>query len=850
MREKLGLDPLRKQLLETALQGKEAYEEVEAEALRLFKDLAVSDPLVRRLGLEQKGRGRGPGSFHSSGSSFGTRSWASSASGPRASSSAASSTFSHGGKGPGRDRAGMFTRRSPPTGRPRQTYVAEYDDEALEDIGGEDEELVADEGEGPNLDEVLESEAQALAAELEAAEQEGIDPTTLEEIEGSVETAAEALITMRDAKTKLQEVRRDRGFGKAGATGPSAGKGGNPAFKKKGVCHDCGLPGHWAGDAACGRPGAGLARPKGGGRGAGSPASGGTSPTRRVQLVETMAAETVAEEGEQVHEASVVTNLKEALETSEMHEALAGMMAKDKKNVGALDSACNRTVCGRAWLDCYLSALRRAPSWKVLSDLVATEVEKETFKFGNDGTKASRERHRLPMVVGGSLILVWASVVEVDGLGLLLGRDFLEAIGGVISFTRRALRADYLDAKRIPLKQLTAGHFFLDVFPAGKVELDKKGWTRQGQDGVIEVQVRSGEWQVRKAAALKPGMSHVSVHEQLASEAIPHVVAGDLSSNQPVPPMPLRSPNLSPDARERREPKRKGVQPISPHVPKSTRPKSMAFRWCAALAAAAAGVALRATTVQQCQEFGGVATASRKHGEEPGPPKATLPQGGDGGQVFGPGPPEGLHVPPRPPWHQAVLPGGPAPRRDACDKGRERSKGSCSRAAGGEAQGGGGDQAASRRGPSCSKVSVGTKRGSADLEARPYSVGDLGQCAHPEHRHRGQVKGEAEAHGGDAQGDAQNRPYRRRSRPTFGLKSSTSSTTTMCRGAASSYDSRPNACGTAPGPRHPATGSGYAGRPGPARATATHSPGVAQVQVRPQACQGEPAAAQRGFCRD
>ena len=76
LREKLGLDRLRKQLLETALQGKESYEDVELEVLRLFKDLHASDPLMRRAGLDLRRRGRGLG--HPGGSSAGSfsgRSW-------------------------------------------------------------------------------------------------------------------------------------------------------------------------------------------------------------------------------------------------------------------------------------------------------------------------------------------------------------------------------------------------------------------------------------------------------------------------------------------------------------------------------------------------------------------------------------------------------------------------------------------------------------------------------------------------------------------------------------------------------------------------------------------------------
>jgi hypothetical protein len=48
LRERLGLDPLRKQLLETALAGRESYEEVENECLRLFRDLHTADPLHRK----------------------------------------------------------------------------------------------------------------------------------------------------------------------------------------------------------------------------------------------------------------------------------------------------------------------------------------------------------------------------------------------------------------------------------------------------------------------------------------------------------------------------------------------------------------------------------------------------------------------------------------------------------------------------------------------------------------------------------------------------------------------------------------------------------------------------------
>ena len=64
----------------------------------------------------------------------------------------------------------------------------------------------------------------------------------------------------------------------------------------------------------------------------------------------------------------------------------------------------------------------------------------ELFRFGNGGTQRSNVRYRLPMMVGNNLVAVWVSVVKVPSLGLLLGRDFLDGIGAVVSFTKQKLR--------------------------------------------------------------------------------------------------------------------------------------------------------------------------------------------------------------------------------------------------------------------------------------------------------------------------------------------------------------------------------------------------------------------------
>ena len=97
----------------------------------------------------------------------------------------------------------------------RQAYVSEYDPEPETDGGIEDEELLPDKG----------GDAEAV-------------PWTTSWLEGSVENAAEALITMRDARHRLAEVKKDRGFGRASGgsspASPAQGRGATGRFQEEG----------------------------------------------------------------------------------------------------------------------------------------------------------------------------------------------------------------------------------------------------------------------------------------------------------------------------------------------------------------------------------------------------------------------------------------------------------------------------------------------------------------------------------------------------------------------------------------------------------------------------------------
>ncbi|CAL1174258.1 unnamed protein product [Cladocopium goreaui] len=386
LKQKLGLDAIRQQLLETALQGKETYEETEVEVLRLFRDLHVSDPLSRRV--TEAPRNPVLNRFLAQQRGFPSRS-----SYPP---SSAAASMSSGGSG---KTSSTFASRNSTYRRPfpssmRQANVTETEeDEAPED----EEEPTAEPEGGGNLEEVLQAEAEILATELEEALEDGVDADFIQSLEDSVESAAEALVTMREARHQLAEVKKDRGYGKVPPSGSAASSAKSKVDAKKSSgkypCFDCGKPGHWAGDASCPNPGAGLGR-----KSARKPKS--------VKVVESLNTEHVVDVGlQEPQEVNEVLTVSKAYPNMSIGEALDHVppgrevnavhvgLAQDKRLVGALDSAGNRTVTGPQWLNTFIQALQTAPS--DVQALVQCTPENETFRFGDGGTQVSRERHYL-----------------------------------------------------------------------------------------------------------------------------------------------------------------------------------------------------------------------------------------------------------------------------------------------------------------------------------------------------------------------------------------------------------------------------------------------------------------------
>lgn len=187
---------------------------------------------------------------------------------------------------------------------------------------GRSYELIPDDADGnangQSLEEVLQCEAEVLAAEIQELEESGeFDTAVLEELEAGVEQAAESLVTMRGARSRINEIKKDRGFGRA-PVGSKLKLNGNQVEKKKTKTHcwDCGEFGHWGGDPQCPKPGAGLHKPKNAGK---RPAA-----QKHVKVVESFNTEHVLDEPPVSNEINMVHHdsmrFEEALESSKQED--------------------------------------------------------------------------------------------------------------------------------------------------------------------------------------------------------------------------------------------------------------------------------------------------------------------------------------------------------------------------------------------------------------------------------------------------------------------------------------------------------------------------------------------------
>ena len=528
---KLGLSEMQKQMLETTLGAdSEDYSVCERESIRLFKR-------VHAGGVPMQGP-RKPMSL----ASFTQRRFDQRSHGRRPFSSSASTASSNNSN---------WSRKSPKSvnvteqddGGPEEDHYDESTQEVMESTYEHDD---GDYGEDESLLQ-LQTEVECMAAELDELAEQGVEESDLAGLEETLDSAVEALVTMKEAKSQIASLKKDRGF-----KGPSKGssKGGQDSS-----CFACGAKGHWKGDPTC--PKSRGKGSKDGGKGKGHSKHSVKNYFRKTmdkeahstEIQETNIVDFLAEipvnepevtfdETVVVHEINVVeSGLSEALATSAAGKQ-PQYLEMDKMYIAAVDSACNRSCAGSAWLQTMLDALEFAPAH--IRGLVQKTEESERFRFGNGGILISRTRVRLPVLLLGRVVLVWINEIPCDSLGCLLGKDFMEALGTVIDFLGKKMLLKLLDDEKwIKLQKMKAGHFAVNLLPMSLSVwpgLRREPWVSVGTGSICEVQVESKrQWILNKLKTPK----HLAHSELNVIEYyVPVDVSGSSFSEEIVAPVP------------------------------------------------------------------------------------------------------------------------------------------------------------------------------------------------------------------------------------------------------------------------------------------------------------------------
>ncbi|XP_078578773.1 uncharacterized protein LOC144863466 [Branchiostoma floridae x Branchiostoma japonicum] len=135
------------------------------------------------------------------------------------------------------------------------------------------------------------------------------------------------------------------------------------------------------------------------------------------------------------------------------HGASECMMSEGSEEdllCAVLDSACSSTVCGREWLDKYLSVLDKKARVNVTRD-----TSSHVFKFGGDETLPSLGRYRIPANIADRQVLISTDVVNRD-IPLLLSLDAMKK-AGVVLHTQEDRATIF--GKNVDLKLTASGHY-------------------------------------------------------------------------------------------------------------------------------------------------------------------------------------------------------------------------------------------------------------------------------------------------------------------------------------------------------------------------------------------------------
>ena len=139
-------------------------------------------------------------------------------------------------------------------------------------------------------------------------------------------------------------------------------------------------------------------------------------------------------------------------------------LTQEAKNCAILDTACTATVCGRTWINTYLSTLDKKDVAKV-----SKSDSNKIFKFGAGEPLKSISTVKFPAVIAGTPVSISTEVVESD-VPLLLSLDAMKK--AKINLYLSEDRAEVF-GKEVPLNSTTSEHYCIPIDKAQSVSVEK-----------------------------------------------------------------------------------------------------------------------------------------------------------------------------------------------------------------------------------------------------------------------------------------------------------------------------------------------------------------------------------------
>ena len=122
-------------------------------------------------------------------------------------------------------------------------------------------------------------------------------------------------------------------------------------------------------------------------------------------------------------------------------------------NAAVLDSACSKTVAGKAWKEMYLSSLEEKDQIKIY------DTKDTYFKFGSGQRLVSNEIMEIPCVIGGVPRTILSNIVDSD-IPLLLSKPDMKKMGFKINMANDTLEVNGVS---IDLDTTSSGHYYIPL---------------------------------------------------------------------------------------------------------------------------------------------------------------------------------------------------------------------------------------------------------------------------------------------------------------------------------------------------------------------------------------------------